>query len=141
MRFLRIALLLLAVAVPNIAAQSALTGLWRTVVILGQPQDRMPKMFGEVILDLHVDGTTLTGIATMGDGRGYPGSAPIHDGKIEGDRFSFKWTGRVPSAGGVPLRYGVPDLTFTGTIDGDEMKLSMDGDYKMDLKGERLPKP
>ena len=137
MRFLRLAVVLLAMAAANVAAQSPIAGSWRTLVTPGQPRDRMPKTFGEVILDLNVSGTTLTGTATMGDN--WPGSAPIHDGTIEGNRFSFKWTGMVPSAGGVPLRYGVPNLTFTGTIDGDEMKLSMDGDYKMELKGERLP--
>jgi hypothetical protein len=89
-------------------------------------------------LDLHVNGTTLTGTATMGDN--WPGSAPIHDGEIEGNRFSFKWTGMVPSAGGVPWRYGVPNLTFTGAVEGDEMKLSMDGDYKMVLADARVPR-
>lgn len=137
MRVLRIGVVLVALMTADIAAQSTLTGVWRTVVTPGQPRDRMPKTFGEVILDLEVNGTTLTGTATMGDN--WPGSAPIHDGKVEGNRFSFKWTGRLPSAGGVPLRSGVPNLTFTGTIDGGEMKLSMDGDYRMDLKGERLP--
>jgi hypothetical protein len=137
MRFLGLAVVLLAMAVVNVAAQNSIAGGWRAIVTPGQPRDRMPKTFGEVILDLHVSGTTLTGTATMGDN--WPGSAPIHDGKIEGNRFSFKWTGMVPSAGGVPLRYGVPHLTFTGTIDGDEMKLSMAGDYKMELKGKRLP--
>ena len=135
------AVVLLVAIAANVTAQTTPTGIWRTVVILGQPLDRMPKMFGEVLLDLKVEGEKLTGTATMGDGRGYPGSGPIQDGKIEGNRFSFKWTGMVSSAGGVPLRYGVPSLTFTGTIDGDEMKLSMDGDYKMELKGQRLPLP
>jgi hypothetical protein len=97
----------------------------------------MPLTFGEVLLDLRVDGTKLTGTATMGDN--WPGSAPIADGKIEGNRFSFTWTGTSPSSGGVPLRTSYPHLTFTGTVDGDTMTLSMDGAYKMELKGERLP--
>ena len=137
MKALRIAILLLAVGAANVASQSALTGGWRTVVTPGQPRDRMPKMFGEVLLDLQVDGTKLTGTAQMGDG--WPGIAPIQDGKIEGDQFSFTWTGTAPSCGGVPWRCSLPHLTFTGTIDGDQMTLSMDGDYKMELKGERLP--
>jgi hypothetical protein len=137
MKFLRTAVLLFAVLAADVAAQSALAGHWRTVVVAGQPRDRMPKMFGEVLLDLKADGTTLTGTATMGDG--WPGSAPIQDAKIDGNRFSFTWTGTIASSGGVPITSRYPRLTFTGTVDGDEMKLSMDGDYKMDLKGERLP--
>jgi len=71
----------------------------------------MPKMFGEVRLDLKVEGAKLTGTAQMGDG--WPGSAPIRDGKIEGNRFSFTWTGTLLSTGGVPLRSSYPHLTFT----------------------------
>jgi len=137
MRSMRLAAVLLSVLAVSVAAQSTPTGTWRTVVTPGQPRERMPKMFGEVLLDLKAEGTTLTGTATMGDG--WPGSAPIADGKIEGNRFSFTWTGTVASAGGVPLRSSYPHLTFTGTVDGNQMNLSMDGDYKMDLKGERLP--
>ena len=137
MRVVRLAVVLLVVVAANVAAQSALTGVWRTVVTPGQPRDRMPKMFGEVLLDLKAEGPSLTGTAKMGDN--WPGSAPIQNGKIEGDRFSFTWTGTIPSSGGVPLRSSLPFLKFTGTIDGDQMKLSMDGDYKMELKGERLP--
>ena len=137
MRFLRIGVALLAVMAANLAAQSALTGVWRTVVTPGQPRDRMPNTFGKVLLDLQVNGTTLTGTARMGDG--WPGIAPIQEGKVEENRFSFTWTGTVPSTGGVPRRSSLPYLTFTGTIDGDQMTLSMDGDYQMELKGERLP--
>ena len=97
----------------------------------------MPKTFGEVLLYLQAEGSTLTGTAKMGDN--WPGSAPIKDGKIEGNRFWFTWIGNIPSSGGVPLRTSYPRLTFTGTVDGDKMTLSMDGDYKMELKGERLP--
>ena len=137
MMSLRIAAALLSVLAATVAAQSTPTGVWRTLVIPGQPLDRMPKMFGEVLLDLKAEGTKLTGTARMGDG--WPGSAPIQDGKIEGNRFSFAWTGTVASSGGVPITSRYPRLTFTGTVDGDQMKLSMDGDYKMELKGERLP--
>jgi hypothetical protein len=137
MKSLRIAVVLLAVVAVHLAAQSTPAGRWRTVVTPGQPGDRMPLTFGEVLLDLRVDGTKLTGTATMGDN--WPGSAPIADGKIEGSRFSFTWTGTMASTGGVPQRSSYPHLTFTGSVDGDQMNLSMDGDYKMDLKGQRLP--
>ena len=138
MRSLRIAVVLLAVVAANVVvAQSTITGVWRTVVTPGQPRDRMPTMFGEVLLDIQAEGTTLTGTAKMGDD--WPGIAPIQDGKIEGNRFSFTWTGPVASRSGVPTAPRYPRLTFTGTVEGDQMKLSMDGDYKMELKGPRLP--
>ena len=137
MRFLRIAAVLLSVLTVGVTAQTTPTGRWRTVAIPGQPRDRMPKMFGEVLLDLKAEGATLTGTAKMGDG--WPGSAPIQDGKVQGSRFSFTWTGTLASSGGVPLESRYPRLTFTGTVDGDQMTLSMDGDYKMELKGRRLP--
>jgi hypothetical protein len=128
---------LLAVVAANVAAQGTLTGVWRTVVAPGQPRDRMPKTFGEVLLDLKAEGTTLTGTATMD---GWPGSAPISDGKIDGNEFSFTWIGTIPSRGGVPMRTSYPRLTFVGFVDGDQkMHLAMDGDYRMDLKGERQP--
>lgn len=134
-RYLRLAAVLLSILVVDVAAQSTPSGAWRTVVIPGQSLERQPKMFGVVTLDLTVEGTTLTGTARMGDG--WPGSAPIQDGKIEGNRFSFTWTGTIASSGGVPMVSRYPHLTFTGSVDGDEMTLSMDGDYRMELKGER----
>jgi hypothetical protein len=137
MRAVRIAAALLAILAVSVAAQSTPVGIWRAVVIPGQPTDRQPKMFGEVLLELKAEGMKLTGTAKIGDG--WPGIAPINDGKIDGNRFSFTWTGTVASSGGVPLRSSYPHLTFTGTVDGDQMKLSMDGLYKMELKGERLP--
>ena len=131
MKTLRIAMVLLSVLAVNLTAQSSPAGIWRTVVVPGQPLDRQPKMFGEVSLDLKAEGTKLTGTAQMGGG--WPGRAPIQDGKIEGNRFSFTWTGLTRSSS------GYPHLTFTGTVDGNQMNLSMDGDYKMELKGQRLP--
>lgn len=137
MRFLIAAVLLAAVAA-TVAAQSTLTGVWRTVATPGQPGARIPLTFnGEVLLDLRADGTKLTGTVTIGDN--WPGSAPIADGKIEENRFSFTWTGLSPSRSGPALTPNYPHLTFTGTVDGDKMTLSMDGAYKIELKGERLP--
>ena len=138
MRFLRTAAVLFVMISANVAAQSTLTGAWHTARIRGQSAERSPITFnGEVLLDLNAEGTKLTGTLTMGDN--WPGSAPIADGKIDGNRFSFTWTGTSPSSGGVPLRTSYPHLTFSGTVDGDKMTLSMDGDYRMELKGERVP--
>lgn len=137
MKSVRMAAVLLSVLAVNVTAQSTPTGIWRTVVGPARPGDRMPKMFGEVLLDLKAEGAKLTGTAKMGDG--WPGIAPIQDGSIDGNQFSFTWTGTVPSFGGPDLSWNYPHLTFTGTIDGDQMTLSMDGDYKMELRGGRLP--
>ena len=72
--------------------------------------------FNDVILDLKVDGTTLTGTANL---HNWPGLAPIADGKVEGHTFSFKWTGPTPSSG------GYFHMTMTGIVEGDRMKLTM----------------
>ena len=50
MRVLRIAAVLLSVLAVDVAAQSAPAGLWRAVVIPGQPLERQPKMFGDVLV-------------------------------------------------------------------------------------------
>jgi hypothetical protein len=134
MRLMRIAALLLTVLAVGVTAQSTPTGKWRTVIVAGKQH----KTFGEVFLDLKADGEKLTGTATLGDMK-WPGSATVQDGKIEGNRFSFKWTGTVESCGGSPFSCGVPRLTFKGTVDGDQMTVSVDGDWQMELKGERLP--
>ena len=89
-------------------------------------------MFTEVLLVLKAD-ETLSGTAEMGR---WPGIAPIANGKMVGDQFTFTWTGTQPSSA------GYFQLTFTGTVVGDSMKLTMvqgDGD-RLELKGERFPK-
>ena len=137
MRLMRIAVVLLsflAVGAVDVTAQGTPTGKWRTVVVAGKQH----KTFGEVFLDLKADGEKLTGTATMGDMK-WPGSATIQDGRIEENRFSFTWVGTVESCGGVPFSCGVPHLTFKGIVDGDQITVSTDGDWKMELKGERLP--
>ena len=139
MRSMRIVTVLIFVLTVNAVAQPTLTGVWRTVVTPGQPRNRMPTMFGEVVLDLQADGARLTGTARMGDG--WPGLAPVQNGKVDANRFSFEWTGTIAASGGVPLASRFPHLTFTGTIDGARMTLSMDGDYTMALQGERLQRP
>jgi hypothetical protein len=135
MRSLRIAAVLSILAV-GLAAQNTAAGQWRAVFV--NPNDpNNPKMFTEVILDLKVDGTTLTGTADMPV---WPGLAPIADGKIDGNQFSFTWTGLRPFyANG---REGYPSMTFTGAIDGNSMKLTMveGGDLKREMKAERLPR-
>jgi hypothetical protein len=61
--------------------------------------------------DLKADGTKLTGKATSS-----LGEREITDGKIEGNNVS--WTENV-DAGGTAIK-----VTCTGTLNGDELKLS-----------------
>jgi hypothetical protein len=121
---MRIAVVLLSFLVVGVTAQSTLTGKWHTVVVTGRPKT------DEVLLDLKVDGEKLTGTATL-VGSKWSTDRPIQDGKIEGDRFSFKW-------GGFMFSPEMPPMTFRGTFDGDRITIAIDG-YKMELKGERLP--
>jgi hypothetical protein len=134
MRLLRIAVALLAVLAVDVTAQNTPAGQWRAV--FANPGDpKNPKMFTEVILDLTVDGTKLTGTAEMPT---WPGLAPIADGKIDGDTFSFTWTGLLPANANGRIVY--PSMTFIGAVEGDSMQLTMiEGDLKREMRGKRLP--
>ncbi len=65
--------------------------------------------------DLKVDGSTLTG--TVSGGRG--GETPIQNGKVDGNNISFEVT---RSRGGDSFT-----MKYTGTIDGDTLKLAWTG--------------
>src|SRR5688572_26322393 len=129
MRVVRIAtLLIFSILLVDLAAQSTPAGRWRAVFV--DPARGMAT-FNEVILVLKADGDALTGTAEMDP---WPGLAAITNGKIDGDSFSFTWTATRPSSG------GIPHVTFTGTVDGDRMKLTMISDGgTMEMRGERLP--
>jgi len=94
-----------------------------------------------------VHGKTLSGDARMKE---WPFDAPISDGKMDGDRFSFTVIGQSPytvtNAGGTTIGY--PKLVFTGTLDGKTMTLSLTwssvldsgeerGGQKLDMKGAK----
>jgi hypothetical protein len=112
-------LLLAATALQAHAAD--LTGTWKAV-FTGPLMDR-PKMVSEMIFDLKTDGDKLTGTAHIGN---WPGDGPVLDGKIAGDRFSFTFIGKSPWTSGGPEgnASGLPRLTFRGTLQGNEMKLT-----------------
>ena len=133
MRGLRIVAVLLSILAVDVAAQVAPAGRWRAVLVRDEFAD-----FNQVILDLDVDGTKLTGTADVGHSAlvpGYPGLNMIDDGKIDGNRFSFTWTAPRASSG------GYLHMKFTGTVDGDRMKLTaLIGDgIEREWKVERLP--
>jgi hypothetical protein len=68
----------------------------------------------ETTFNLKQDGSTVTG--TVSGGRG---DQPISDGKVDGDKISFN----------VNLEFNGNKVTqaYTGTVSGDEMKLSRGG--------------
>jgi hypothetical protein len=72
----------------------------------------------------------------------WPGDAPVIDGKIEGDRFSFSAIGKSPWRAKGPMgeASGLPKLTFTGTIQGKEMQLTVVWDSVM-LYGNSTGRP
>jgi hypothetical protein len=133
MKVLRVAAVLLSILAVDVATQSSPAGTWRAVFV--GPEGDRPKMFVDVLLDLKVDETTLTGMAEMGV---WPGRAPIADGKIDGNRFTFTWTGLRPAYANGRLFY--PRMTFAGILDGNQMTLTMiqNGDRPLEMKGERL---
>jgi hypothetical protein len=98
----------LAVAAPDT------TGKWR-VVYAGLPESR-PKTVGSMILDLKVDGHTVSGSVIIGV---WPGEAPISDGRIEDGHITFTATGHLGST------TGIPTCKFDVTIEGDEMHVTM----------------
>ena len=133
MKHLRPAALLLSMFVVDVAAQNTPSGRWGAVLV--NPSDAN-VVWNEVILVLSADGTKLTGTADIGHTAlaRWPGLAPIHNGTVDGNRFSFEWWG-TPAA---PWRL----TKFTGTVDGGRMNLTMAiDDRKYELKVERLPSP
>jgi hypothetical protein len=121
MNFARLIVLVSALAAAAPAAD--VNGKWK-LKFLGDP-GRMPKMVSEVILDLKAEGKLLTGTAHAGN---WPGDMGITDGKADGDRISFTVVGKSPWQSSSPQHgqaSGYPRLTFSGTVDGDRIKVSM----------------
>jgi beta-galactosidase len=91
---------------------SGVTGLWRLLPYTGSDPtlQEMLGRVGPVIFTLRQEGTSLTG-SVEGAGRSFSGGsdvpAPIMEGKVDGDRVSFK------AANG----------SYSGTVKGDEIEL------------------
>ena len=75
------------------------------------------KAMGGAEFDFKAEGHELTGTANVG--MGWPGKAPISNGRVDGDRVSFMVFGRQWSTS------GFPKMRFAGTIHGEEIKLTM----------------
>jgi hypothetical protein len=93
-------------------------GVWKAVFT--GPMGERPKMVSEIVFDVTATGNSLTGIVHAAS---WPGDAAMSDGRIDGDRVTFTMTGHLPfQANGVT---GYPKLCFTGTRQGDEMKIDL----------------
>ena len=72
-----------------------IAGNWKAVVVGGVRH----KTIGQATFEFRVDGSHLTGIAHIGSS--YPGTAPISNGEINGNRVPFTVIGEHPSSNGV----------------------------------------
>ena len=101
-------------------AGAGVTGLWRPVAAAGQPES---GPFGggiHMVFTFHQDGSSLAGTVEGGGGWFGGGGAspvPIEAGHVDGTKVTFKAAGNM----------------YSGTIDGNEMKL----ERRMDLSARR----
>ena len=106
-----------------IAAPPEVAGTWKAEFLV--PAGEQPKIDNDLRFNLQSKDGRLTGHVHMGN---WPGDAPVIDGRIDGDRVSFTIYGNSPwKAGfaGQPISSGLPKLTFTGTVTGTQMKLTL----------------
>jgi opacity protein-like surface antigen len=96
---------LLLLAAPAFAAD--VDGRWTGTV--STPMGDLPVQY-----EFKADGTTLTGTTLGFDG----GSIPIKEGKVDGDKISFKVTFDF---GGMTL-----DLSYSGVVTASEIKMTGD---------------
>jgi hypothetical protein len=131
MRVLCLMLFLAAITVGAPATEVA--GAWKAVFVGAQSE--IPKVPRTIIFDLRVTGGKLTGVAHMDN---WPGDGPLIDGAIVDDRVSFTVFGNSPwrASGPMGAASGLPKLTFSGTVQGSEMRLTVVWDSVM-LYGDR----
>jgi hypothetical protein len=97
-----LAFFLACLVTPAIAADSSITGTWAT------PKKVRPAM----VMELASAGATVTGTIRAAEGSDIV--MPILDGKIAGDRVTFKTN--------VPDADGPYPMTFTGVRSGNTIK-------------------
>ena len=97
------------------------------------------KTIGGAEFEIDANGSHLTGTANIGVG--WPGKAPISNGKIDGDHISLTVLGKQASSD------GLPKMDFAGTIHANKIKLTMtfyaDGKKitgQTEFEGGRTPK-
>jgi len=127
--------LLLLLGIATSASATDIAGTWRVTYVGGFAW----KPIGGAEFEFKVKGKRLEGMAHVG--RGWPGTAPISDGTIDGDHISFLVFGQAPSSD------GYPKMRFSGTFQGDEIRLTMTLFYsgeetanhgETDFKGSRI---
>jgi len=115
-------ILILFTAVAVSAGTDDIMGTWKTVSRVTSPWTG--KLSYEPTFEFKGDGNNLTGMLRMD---GWPGDAPISDGKIEGDKVTFSVTHQRD------YRFGrngqmyshFPRIKATGRIHGNEMELTV----------------
>ncbi len=123
-----LALLLLGHAV-TLDARADIVGRWRAEFV--GPIGPRPKMVSAITFEIRRTAAGLAGTADAGiDGvpDTWPGILQVSDIKIDGDKFSFVGVGSKgwsTGQGGVRTDHCCPRLAFAGTIDGDDMTLTM----------------
>jgi hypothetical protein len=111
--------LVIVASIALAAPADEITGNWKTVMIDAGPNGP-PQVAYEPWFELKVDENRLSGIAHMTQ---WPGSAPISDGKVDGDRITFTLVHSM----GYSTRGGTfyPKFRCEGTVHRGEMKLTM----------------
>ena len=107
---------LLLTASFSLADESNAAGIWKVFYVNSQPASGGPKTVGEIVLNLKVDGKTVSGNVGIGM---WPGPAPISDGRMEGDHITFTATGHLDST------TGIPTCKFDVTIRADKMHVAL----------------
>jgi hypothetical protein len=103
--------------------QTGPIGHWRAVFV-GPTADR-PKMVDAITFTLE---STPAGLTGVGRASNWPGDLTLSDIAIEGDHVSFRGTGKLGwsvSFGGPMVEHCCPQLSFEGTLKGDEIALTM----------------
>jgi len=96
-----VVLLLACMWAPMVWAAEA-TGIWKGQADTGT----------EIVLNLKVEGQTLTGTATLGGGK----EQPISNGKVDKDELSFS----------MPSLYGGGTVNAKGKLEADSLRLSLE---------------
>jgi len=118
------------------AAAVNVEGTWRAN--FAGPEETWPKSASPMTFDLHAEGGVVTGTAHIGN---WPADTPVSEGVLEGNHISFVvisdkvWLWNSPPQPATAH----PRLVFNGTVDGDDMKLTLTFDAAM-VEGEK-PKP
>jgi hypothetical protein len=124
MKFLRLAVLVLVASPFALSAQADAVGDWEAVFV--GPMGPRPKMFDRVTFSILAISSGYTGTARAGH---WPGDLTVSDVKLEGNRLTFTATGKMgwstAHSGGPMVYHCCPKLVFVGTIEGNEITLTM----------------